>query len=138
MLLWAWAFGNGAGDGFVGGVGLGRQVDGGVAGECLGAGDFGDFVGAEGVCRLAGFGFFPGAEEEFAGLWVGAEAVRVDEALGAIVVDEEGRAGADVRGKGVGSDVNRLGLRGLGRGVRFGRGGGRGLAATEEEKATTR
>ena len=107
-----WAFGDGAGDGFVGGVSLGRQVDGGVAGERLGAGDFGDFVGAEGVGGLAGFGFFPGAKEEFAGLWVGAEAVRVDEALGGIVLDEEGRAGADDRGKGLGRGVNRLGLRG--------------------------
>ena len=112
LFLRAWAFGDGAGDGFVGGVSLGRQVDGGVAGERLGAGDFGDFVGAEGVGGLAGFGFFPGAEEEFAGLGIGAEAVGVDEALGGSVLDEEGRAGADERGKGLGRGVNRLGLRG--------------------------
>ena len=137
MFLRAWALGDGAGDGFVGGVGLGRQVDGGAVGEGLGAGDFGDFVGAEGVGGLAGFGFFPGAKEEFAGLWVGAEAVRVDEALGGIVLDEEGRAGADERREGLGSGVNRLGLRGRWLGVGGGRGVGRGVAAAEEQEQAT-
>ena len=142
MFLRAWALGDGAGDGFVGGVGLGRKVDGGVAGERLGAGDFGDFVGAEGGGGLVGLGFFPGAEEEFAGLGVGAEAEGVDEALGAVIRDEEGRAGTDDWGKGLVRGVNRLGLRGRRLGLGGGRGVGRGVAATEEqyedEEATAR
>lgn len=129
--------GDGEGDGFVGGVGLGRKVDGGVAGERLGAGDVGDFVGAEGVGGLGGLAFLPGAEEELAGARVGAEAVRVDEALGGIVLDEEGRAGADERREGLGSGVNRLGLRGRWLGVGDGRGVGRGLATAEEQEQAT-
>lgn len=131
------ALGDGGGDGFVWGVGLFWKVY--RLGHICEADEFyfGDAIRPEGVGGLAGLGFFPGAEEELAGLWVGAEAVGVDEALGAIVVDEEGRAGADERGKGVGSGVDRLGLRGRRLGLGGGRGAGRGVAAAEEKEQAT-
>lgn len=125
--------GDGGGDGFVGGVGLFWEVY--RLGHICKTDEFyfGDGIRPEGVGGVAGLAFFPGAEEEFAGLGIGAEAVGVDEALGGIVLDEEGRAGADERGKGLGRGVNRLGLRGRRLGVGSGRDAGRGLAAAEKK-----
>lgn len=136
MGLWSrrGALGNGGGDGFVGAPGGVREVDGGATVDGRGALDFGDSVGAEAADRLAGFAFFPGAKEKFSGAGIGAESVGVDDAFGAVVVDAQGRPGADVWDEGLGGDVNRLGLRGLGLGFGGGCCGGRGLAVAEEEK----
>lgn len=107
MGLWSrrGALGDGVGDGFVGGVGLRREFDGQVVAQDGESRDFGDGVGAEAADRLAGFAFFPGAKEKFSGAGIGAESVGVDDAFGAVVVDAQGRPGADVWGEGFGGDT---------------------------------
>lgn len=110
LVLWWVALGDGVGDGFVGAPGGGWEVDGGAFGEWGDGLDFADGVGAEAAGGRAGFAFFPSAKEVFAGAGVGAEAVGVDDAFGAVVVDAQGRPGADVRGERGGN-----GMRGSGR-----------------------
>lgn len=89
LFLRAWAFGDGEGDGFVGGVGFFWEVY--RVGHICKTDEFyfGDVIRSEGVGGLAGLAFFPNAEEDVSGLGVSPKAIGMGKTIYAVIGDND-------------------------------------------------